>query len=121
VSGKGLVGGLVSLALIGSAWTWLDSRTVVFRPRAFWPAHTTIRLVANLAEVPVTTTSRIRYDLGNQVSSFNVSRSFVTLIHAKRHRMTVLADGVRVANFGVSFGMPTYQKRSGIKISSCEK
>ena len=104
-----------------ASWTWLDSRTAVFRPENFWPAHTVVRLSVTLSGLAITTTPRQRIDAANRTAAFTVGRSFVMLINALTDRLQVLVDGAKVANFPVSLGMPAYQTRSGIKVISGEK
>ncbi|HEX6870561.1 MAG TPA: Ig-like domain-containing protein [Micromonosporaceae bacterium] len=75
------------------AWRWMDSSTVHFRPRTYWPAGTKVRVRANVEGK----------HLGNGVYgqtspsvSFAIGRSKIAVADAKTHHMKVYIDGAEV-------------------------
>jgi lipoprotein-anchoring transpeptidase ErfK/SrfK len=93
------------------AWRWFGDEQVRYRPEEYWPAHTRVRLEADLAGV----------DAGGGVwgvqgrgISFAIGRSHVSTVNAATHQMTVEVDGRVVRRMPVSTGRPEYATRNGV-------
>ncbi len=95
-----------------ASWHWVSSTEVHFRPKEFWPAHTTVQVAVNLVGVRG---AKGLWGKQNRVVTFQIGRSFVMRISDATHLMTVTVDGRHVRNIPVSMGRPGYQTRSGIK------
>jgi lipoprotein-anchoring transpeptidase ErfK/SrfK len=99
---------------VGAAsWSWTSSRTVQFRPRTFWPAHTGVTVTADLRKVHAGPGLWGMRDTG---AAFRIGRAFVMRVSNAKHRMTVTRDGDRIRTFGVSLGKPGFPTRSGTKV-----
>jgi lipoprotein-anchoring transpeptidase ErfK/SrfK len=96
-----------------AAWSWTSSRTVQFRPRTFWPAHTGVTVTADLRKVHAGPGLWGMRDTG---AAFRIGRAFVMRVSNAKHRMTVTKDGDRIRTFGVSLGKPGFPTRSGVKV-----
>ncbi len=102
---------------IGEAgWAWSDRRTAVFRPREFWPAHTTVS-ITTLTSPEVISTSQDTDLLWAGVAerSFSIGRSQVIRVSSDKHQASVVRDGVKIRTMPIARGKPGWESRSGIK------
>lgn len=107
------VGGVLS----SGAWHWKDSKTAVFRPRAFWKSRSTVSIAMTLKGVVLAESSTRKY-IGaiTKTHSFRTARSFVAKVDDATNRMKVYLDGKVVRTIPVSLGKPGFETRSGVKV-----
>ncbi|MCX5230970.1 Ig-like domain-containing protein [Streptomyces sp. NBC_00233] len=98
---------------VEGAWYWVDSDTLHYRPRGYWPARTTVRVRSALdgARVigglyggrsrPVTFTTGARIEAVTDVSALTT---------------TVFRDGEPLRTFPVTTGKAGYRTRGGTKV-----
>ncbi|MFF3842756.1 Ig-like domain-containing protein [Streptomyces sp. NPDC001930] len=98
---------------VEGAWHWVDSDTLHYRPRAYWPARTTVRVRSGLdgARVigglyggrsrPVTFTTGARLEAVTDVAALTT---------------TVFRDGEPIRTFPVTTGKAGYRTRGGTKV-----
>ncbi|GII76046.1 hypothetical protein Sru01_10280 [Sphaerisporangium rufum] len=86
---------------VEGAWHWLDEKSVAFRPRKYWPAHTQVRLVAQLAGVRGGPGS---YGAQDYVRDFTVGRSQISHADTVSHHMTVKRNGRVIRTVPISAG-----------------
>ncbi|MFF0306044.1 Ig-like domain-containing protein [Streptosporangium sp. NPDC004379] len=86
---------------VSGAWHWFDDKTVHFRPKTFWPAHTKVRLEARLAGVRG---GDGLYGKRNLTLDFKVGRSQITRGSTDTHYLTVRRDGRKVRVMPMSAG-----------------
>jgi len=99
------------------AWAWRDATTLEFRPRDFWPGHSTITVHSTLSNVIIGWTADHHPYMGlNTTASFKTTRAVISRINAITDQMTVTIDGKLARTMGVSLGKPGYTTRSGIKV-----
>jgi lipoprotein-anchoring transpeptidase ErfK/SrfK len=96
-----------------ASWSWTSSRTVQFRPRTFWPAHTGVTVTADLRKVRAAPGV---WGMRDADASFRIGRAFVMRVSNAKHRMTIARDGKRIRTFGVSLGKSGFPTRSGTKV-----
>ncbi|MDP9861700.1 MULTISPECIES: L,D-transpeptidase [Streptosporangium] len=99
------------------AWHWFDDKTVHFRPKEFWPAHTKVRVEARLAGVRG---GEGLYGARNQRIEFKIGRSQITRGSTDSHHLTVRRDGRRVREMPMSAGQGgtwKYYTTSGIHLA----
>ena len=96
-------------------WSWMNDREVHFRPSTYWPAHTDVRLQADLLGV----------DLGNGVwgennrtVSFAIGDRHVSYVDAAAHVLRVLDGPHLVQTFPMSAGSPENPTRNGPHVVS---
>lgn len=103
-----------SQPLGASSWSWTDDKTVVFRPKAYWPARTDVTVTAKLASVQVAPGV-----WGADASaSFATGPSMVFTVDGDDHTMTLVRDGAKVRSFPVSLGKPGWETAAGVKVIS---
>jgi len=93
---------------IEGAWHWFaEGRSVVFRPRRYWPAHTEVRLIAHLNGVRAVRDGYATEDLDLK---FRIGEEHATVADAKTHRMVVYRNGRKIKDFPISMGKGTIRK-----------
>lgn len=105
---------------VAGAWGWIGDRTVVFRPRTYWPGRSTITITSDLDR----TVLGVQPDGTAVVGSpslartwvFRTARKLVARVDGERKRMTVSVDGKIRKRFGVSLGTTDWETRNGVKV-----
>ena len=96
-----------------ASWSWTSSRTVQFRPKTFWPGHTTVNVTADLRKVRAAPGV---WGMRDTAGSFRIGRAFVMRVSNAKHTMTIARDGARIRTFGISLGKSGFPTRSGTKV-----
>jgi lipoprotein-anchoring transpeptidase ErfK/SrfK len=100
---------------IGS-WAWLDNKTVHWRPESYYQPGTQVTVDANLYGVALAPGVYGKADLS---VNFTIGRSQVVQANTQTHRMVVITNGVRTADFPASFGLdsdPGRNTHSGVHV-----
>ncbi len=98
---------------IGEAsWHWMDSSTIVFRPRDYWPGNVKISLKADLTGV-----EGADGWYGPKVDShFRTGDRVIMRVNLKTHEMKFERNGDVEKTFPISGGRAGWQTASGIKV-----
>lgn len=96
-----------------ASWFWVNSSKAVFRPKAYWPGNTTVRLKADL--------SNVRGPEGTWgpdlvTSSFKTGDQVVLRVNLKTHSMKYVRNGATVKTIAISGGKAGWLTQSGTKI-----
>lgn len=109
---------------VAGAWGWISERTVVFRPKEFWPGNATIRVTSTLDNT-VLGRSGGRYLVGSPNLAttyvFRTDRSLIAVVNGSTKEMEVFIDGRKRKTFPVSLGGPGWETRTGAKVISTAK
>ncbi|MEJ8277583.1 L,D-transpeptidase [Pseudonocardia spirodelae] len=102
------------------AWAWLpdtaEGSRVHYRPKAYWPAHTEVRVQGALRGLDLGGDTWMTEDLDR---SFTVGRSQVVRADTRSHAIVVVRDGREVARYDASYGLesdPRRVTRSGVHV-----
>lgn len=95
------------------SWRWVDSRTALYRGAEFWPAHSTVKVKANLGSL--NGVGGMRWSDTPVRGKFNVGRKMVIRINAATHKGSWRVDGRIAGKFVTSTGKSGFRTRSGIK------
>ncbi|GAB2860402.1 Ig-like domain-containing protein [Actinocorallia aurea] len=87
---------------VQGAWRWFDDKSVIFRTKDYWPAHTKIRLIGHLAGVQL---AKGVYGAQNVDRSFRVGERIETVGSAKTHKVEVKVAGKKARTMPASMGM----------------
>ena len=105
---------------VEGSWGWLPDEgggsRVDWRPREYWPAHTKVKVTADLFGVPY---GGGDYGASDISSSFEIGRSQIVKADASSHRVVVIRDGQKVFDFPASFGLdsdPRRNTRTGVHV-----
>jgi lipoprotein-anchoring transpeptidase ErfK/SrfK len=103
---------------VEGAWHWFDEgKQVVYRPKIFWPAHQTVRLVAHLTGVPFGGNT---YGTKDLVRTYRIGRAQISDLDIAGHHMRVEWDGKPVRTIPISAGngeSHEYTTTSGIHLN----
>ncbi|MFG1944698.1 Ig-like domain-containing protein [Nonomuraea sp. NPDC048826] len=102
---------------VEGAWHWFDDQHIDFRPRQYWPAHTDVRVEANLAGVHGGKGMFGKRDLA---LDFRVGRSQITKGSVNEHVLIVRRNGRKVREMPMSAGrggVMKYHTTSGIHLA----
>lgn len=102
------------------AWGWLPDENggsrVHYRTKEYWPADTEVTVTAKLFGVDYGGGAFGKADLS---SSFTIGRAQVVKADAASHRLVVVRDGKKVADYPASYGLasdPDRNTRSGVHV-----
>lgn len=95
------------------AWTWVDSQTLHYRPKDYWPTDATVDVHSNLEGIKVTDKL---WGAGTKPLRFTTGDKIVAVTDAGSHWMTVYRNGEEINSIPVTTGKPGYATRNGIKV-----
>lgn len=90
-----------SASAVQGAWHWMSDQEVIFRTRVYWQAHQRVSLVAHLTGVQAAPGV---YGTQDTTVSFQIGSANVSTVNTLTHRMTVVRDGHKAADTGISAG-----------------
>jgi lipoprotein-anchoring transpeptidase ErfK/SrfK len=99
---------------VEGAWRWFSSTQVQWRPRKYWPAHTEVKVTADLSSVEVA--PGIWGSAQRRNERFTVGSSMVSTVDVRKHTMTVRKDGEVLRVIPVTTGKPGFASRNGTKV-----
>ncbi len=102
---------------VEGAWHWFDNKTVAYRPKEFWPAHTDVRFVARLSGVRG---ADGMYGSKDYVRDFKIGRSQISTASVRTHMMQIHRDGALIRSVPISAGkggVMKYHTTSGIHLA----
>ena len=88
---------------VTGAWYWDGNETLYFRPRNYWPAHTTVSLDAHLNGVEGAPGVYGRHDL---TQTFHIGGSLIVTASTVTHHMHVYRNGHLRYTWPISTGRP---------------
>jgi lipoprotein-anchoring transpeptidase ErfK/SrfK len=107
---------------VEGAWGWLPDENggsrIHYRTKEYWPTGTKVTVTAKLFGVDYGGGAFGRSDVS---SSFTIGRAQIVKADANSHRLVVMRNGKKVADFPASYGLasdPERNTRSGIHVVS---
>jgi lipoprotein-anchoring transpeptidase ErfK/SrfK len=98
---------------VQGSWYWVDSRTLHYRPRSYWPAHATIRVHSGLEGIRVGATHR---GARSRPLTLTTGDRIEAVTDAATHRMAVYRNGDEIKDLPVTTGKEGFETRNGIKV-----
>ncbi|MFE0177025.1 Ig-like domain-containing protein [Streptomyces sp. NPDC059002] len=95
------------------AWYWVDSETLHYRPKEYWPANATINVSSNLEGIKVNDklwggeAKPLKLTTGDRIEA---------VTDASSHWMTIYRNGEEINSIPVTTGKPGYSTRNGVKV-----
>ncbi len=106
-----------STPAVDGAWRWITSSQVQWRPKAYWPAGTKVKVTAAMGGVELSSGVWGRRTV---TSAFSIGARQISTVDVAKHTMTVTRNGKVLKVIPVTTGMtnskPTFPTRSGIKV-----
>ncbi|NKQ55091.1 L,D-transpeptidase [Amycolatopsis sp. K13G38] len=94
---------------VEGSWGWLSDRQVDWRPKAYWPANTEVKVEAKLYGMDLGGGAYARADV---TSSFKIGRNQVVKINTPDHVMNVYRNGSKTASYPCSNGLDSDVNRN---------
>jgi lipoprotein-anchoring transpeptidase ErfK/SrfK len=91
-----------SKPVVGS-WYWDGDKTLNFRPRGYWPAHTQVSFTGHLNGVEA---APGLYGYHTLSQSFTIGRSLIVVASTASHHMSLYRDGKLYRHWPISTGRP---------------
>ncbi|MET8724020.1 MULTISPECIES: L,D-transpeptidase [Streptomyces] len=102
-----------SVPAVPGSWYWVSGKELHYRPKEYWPAHTTIQVHSNLDGVKIS--DRLRGDKSKALKLTTGDR-VEAVTDAAAHEMTVYKDGAVINTIPVTTGKPGFETRNGVKV-----
>ncbi len=87
---------------VQGAWHWMTNQQVMFRTKTYWPAHTSVAVVAHLSGVRAASGVYGTKDYGR---TFKIGASHIAKVSLKKDKSKVYVDGKLAKTIPVSGGM----------------
>lgn len=97
---------------VAGAWRWISDSDVHWRPLEFWPAHTQVKVNADLGGLSVGG----RWLTDSLSTQFNIGDAQRIVIDAAAHTAVAYLNGVAVRTMPISAGREEYPTASGINL-----
>jgi lipoprotein-anchoring transpeptidase ErfK/SrfK len=102
---------------VKGAWRWVSSTQVQWRPAAYWPSGTKVKVTAAVGGVELASGVWGRRTV---TSSFTVGRAQISTVDVNKHTMTVRREGKVIKVIPVTTGLtnskPSFVTRGGTKV-----
>ncbi len=85
------------------AWYWDGDKTLYFRPRSYWPTHTTVSFDGHLDGVAG---ARGMYGTADLTQTFRIGGSLIVTASTATHNMHVYRNGHLLYSWPISTGRP---------------
>ncbi|WP_055491903.1 Ig-like domain-containing protein [Streptomyces sp. TP-A0356] len=102
-----------SVPAVEGSWHWVNDKTLHYRPKDYWPAHTTITAHSNLPGVKIGDrlwggeTKPVKLTTGDRV---------IAVTDAASHQLTVYRNDQQINRIPVTTGKRGYETRNGVKV-----
>ncbi|MFI0236607.1 Ig-like domain-containing protein [Streptomyces sp. NPDC016845] len=97
----------------GGSWYWVDSKTLHYRPKEYWPAHATITARSNLKGLKVTDSL---WGGASKPLTIATGDRIEAITDAGSHSMTVYRNGEAINEIPVTTGKAGFETRNGVKV-----
>lgn len=95
---------------VTGAWHWFGDQRVDFRPKHFWPAGTTVSMVAAFKHVG---NGYGRYGTHGYTRDFTIGADVRTHVFIAKHKATVTKNGKLVRTMSIDAGSPEFPSWDG--------
>ncbi|MEV6702058.1 Ig-like domain-containing protein [Streptomyces sp. NPDC051453] len=98
---------------VAGSWTWVDDKTLHYRPEEYWPAGATVEAHSTLNGIKVGdrlwggTSKPLRLTIGDRIEA---------ITDAATHQMTVYRNGRVINTLPITTGKPGFETRNGVKV-----
>ena len=99
---------------VEGSWSWVDERTVHYRPRDYWPAGTRITLAANVYGVDL---GGGMYGETDRSMTLTIGPAKIATVDNATKQMTITIDGQIVRTYPISLGRDESTVVDGKQIS----
>ncbi|WP_328539210.1 L,D-transpeptidase [Streptomyces sp. NBC_00344] len=104
---------VTSVPAADGAWYWVDSKTLHFRPKEYWPAHATIKVRSNLNGIKI---AGKLYGGDAKPLTITTGDRLEALANAGSDQMVVKRNGKVINTIPITMGKPGFSTRNGVKV-----
>lgn len=98
---------------VTGAWRWMSDSELQWRPKAYWPSGTRVRVTSELGGTEFT---RGVWGSRNLDSGFTIGSAVVSTVDISAHTLSVRRNGTLIRVIPVTTGKPGFLTRNGIKV-----
>ncbi len=98
---------------VQGAWHWVDDKRLHFRPKEYWPAHTTVSVRSNLEGVRI---SGELHGAAGKPLKLEIGDRVEVTTDAAAHSLTFKRNGEVINTIPVTTGKPGFSTRNGVKV-----
>ncbi|MEU3775215.1 Ig-like domain-containing protein [Streptomyces sp. NPDC032472] len=98
---------------VEGSWYWVDDKHVHFRPKEYWPAHSTVSVRSNLEGVRI---SDHLHGAGSKPVKLEIGDRVEVTTDAAAHSLTFRRNGEVINTIPVTTGKPGFSTRNGVKV-----
>ncbi|KUN04418.1 hypothetical protein AQI95_19955 [Streptomyces yokosukanensis] len=102
-----------STPAVQGSWYWVDGKELHFRPKEYWPTHTTITVHSNLNGIKIN--DRL-WGGPSKPLTITTGDRLEAVTDAAAHQMTVYKNGAVINRIPVTTGKPGWDTRNGVKV-----
>lgn len=102
-----------SKPVVGS-WYWDGDEKLLFRPREYWPAYTTVSFTGHLDGIEG---AKGMYGTANLTQTFQIGRSLIAVASTTTHRTQIYHNGKLLYNWPISTGRASLPTPDGTYLS----
>jgi len=99
---------------VEGAWHWMTAQQVQWRPKQYWPAHSTVKVTADLAGVEIR--PGVWGTTQKHISNFAIGSAMISTVDVSAHKMFVREDGRLLRVIPVTTGKAGMATRNGVKV-----
>ncbi|MFD4790075.1 Ig-like domain-containing protein [Streptomyces sp. NPDC058459] len=102
-----------SVPAVQGAWYWVGDKELHYRPKQYWPAHTTVQVHSNLDGIKISDklwggkSKDLKITIGDKVEA---------ITNAATHQLTFYKNGQVINTIPVTTGKPGFETRNGVKV-----
>ncbi|KPI05138.1 ErfK/YbiS/YcfS/YnhG family protein [Actinobacteria bacterium OV450] len=98
---------------VEGAWHWVDDKHLHYRPKEYWPAHSTVSVRSNLEGIKISDSLR---GAASKSLTLEIGDRVEVTTDASSHYLTFARNGEVINTIPVTTGKPGFSTRNGIKV-----
>ncbi|MFD9305817.1 Ig-like domain-containing protein [Streptomyces sp. NPDC060048] len=98
---------------VEGAWYWVDDKTIHYRPKDYWPAHSSVSVRSNLEGIRI---SDDFYGAAAKPLKLEIGDRVEVTTDASSHYLTFKRNGEVINTIPVTTGKPGFSTRNGVKV-----
>ncbi|MCB5181642.1 L,D-transpeptidase [Streptomyces antimicrobicus] len=98
---------------VEGSWYWVDDTRLHFRPKDYWPAHSTVSVRSNLEGIRI---GDHLYGAAAKPLTLEIGDRVEVITDASAHYLTFKRNGEVINTIPVTTGKPGFSTRNGVKV-----
>ncbi|MFC9928972.1 Ig-like domain-containing protein [Streptomyces sp. NPDC127190] len=102
-----------STPAVQGSWYWVSDKELHYRPKEYWPTHTTIQVHSNLEGIRIG--DRL-WGGRSKPLKLTIGERIEAVTDAAAHQLTFYKNGEEINQIPVTTGKPGFETRNGVKV-----